>query len=252
MKVTESVLQSEDPTERFRELVSIRDVWAEIVALLDSGHVVESDLPDTLKTEDCYTYRRLIEDCLSQFEIPDEESSDIMWTQDHLAGLVTNEGSDYGGPFTDPHPERADMGSVYDSVIEEDISNEMLTGHDDGPEDDTSVDIVMDPVVTETPEKFVENNSISPLAYNVDDPDTDRQFTEEDDHSLALSIETGYRGSQATLDIDNSANGDHILLDSNYNSADNILLPADEQLPAPRDTASEGDNDSVEISIHSE
>ena len=50
---TEDILQSEDPSEFYRDMVMLREYWGEIVLLLDAEHLIETDLPENVKAEDC-------------------------------------------------------------------------------------------------------------------------------------------------------------------------------------------------------
>lgn len=108
--LTEDVLQSEDPSSNFQILLAVQYLWTEAVGLLDAGHMVQSDLPPPLTAEDCYTYRRLVEDCITKYDLGDdvEEGGANMHTWSEEVSTRKNS-SDYDSP-------QMDLGSLVDST----------------------------------------------------------------------------------------------------------------------------------------
>lgn len=124
VRLTETVLQLEDPSVRMQDLLSLGEFWTEVVGLLDSRRLVEADLPPLVKTEDCYTYRRLVEDCVAQFDLGQQDEGDgdadsdvQMWNNGNVGHDNDNASTDYGS-LVEAHDDRVDLGSLIGSIEE--------------------------------------------------------------------------------------------------------------------------------------
>jgi hypothetical protein len=65
IKATEKILQqhvNDIPATMIHEFMRLGLFWDEIIIRLENAHINEGHLPTGLRSEDCYTYRRLVQD----------------------------------------------------------------------------------------------------------------------------------------------------------------------------------------------